>query len=127
MTKRRIEVKDQKRDKNGRRLCLVCEQPVAKYRRHYCSDECEDRNTPTLMRRRVWKRDGGVCAIRGKRGYAERVGWEMVHIVRVPFTDEGELCGLYQYRTLCVEHSKQATRWRLFTESNGDQNHEPRN
>jgi 5-methylcytosine-specific restriction endonuclease McrA len=59
---RRVSTYRQKRSVDGKRLCLVCETPCPGRRRSYCSDECFLRNTPTLMRLKVFNRDKGVCA-----------------------------------------------------------------
>ena len=99
----------QKRDSDGNRLCKVCHAIVPQGRRVYCSTECFHRNTPSIMRHKVWMRDKGICALCGvdsetlplKPGgyYGTLHKWEMDHIV--PVSEGGGLCGLEGYRTLC--------------------------
>jgi 5-methylcytosine-specific restriction protein A len=57
------------RGPNGRALCRTCGTEVPKGRRTFCGDACADdwavRNSPSLMRQRVFQRDRGVCALGG--------------------------------------------------------------
>lgn len=57
----------QKRGPNGESLCRWCEKPVERPRRTYCSDDCVHewrlRSDPGYLRRCVFKRDRGVCAL----------------------------------------------------------------
>lgn len=52
---------------NGRALCRWCQQEVPKGRRSFCSEGCVTehciRTDPTFVRKAVFKRDAGVCAI----------------------------------------------------------------
>lgn len=97
------------KDAEGRWLCKVCRAPLSGRRTAYCSDECWDRNTPATMRRKVAKRDKGVCAVCGLDTAAlpsprtwgtVAHRWEADHIV--PVSEGGGLCGLDGYRTLCA-------------------------
>lgn len=51
---------------NGRNLCRKCQTEVPKGKRTFCSQKCVDdwklTTDPTFLRRRVYKRDQGVCA-----------------------------------------------------------------
>jgi hypothetical protein len=106
----------QKRDDDGKKLCLVCDKRLPKYRRSYCSDECWVKNTPGLIRVHVERRDNGVCAecktqCRVPRDYSQenmaRPTWEADHIV--PVCKGGGLCGIEGYRTLCLPCHKKNT------------------
>lgn len=125
---RRAPVKTQERDQLGFPLCLVCQKRVAKGRRSYCSDECWLRNTPTMIRRTVERRDNGICAGCGCQCQTSAVlrelrcgqqparnwrevwqklpNWQADHII--PVIEGGGLCGLDGYRTLCTNcHAKE--------------------
>lgn len=58
-----------KRGPNGRRLCRWCGKEVQPPRRTYCSDQCVHewllRSSTDYLRRKVWERDHGVCALCG--------------------------------------------------------------
>ena len=99
----------QRKGADGRWICKVCANPCPKRRKSYCSDECWARNTPSMMRHRVWKRDNGICALCGLdtktvqcagKYYGVKHRWEADHIV--PVSEGGGLCGLDGYRTLCT-------------------------
>lgn len=66
--KLREEVKGQK-GPNGRPLCTLCHKEVPVGRRSWCSQECVDKYLIDrdwgFLRRKVFKRDKGVCAICG--------------------------------------------------------------
>ncbi len=65
----RVDARHLPKGPNGRALCRTCATEVPKGRRTFCGDECADdwavRNSPSLMRQRVFKRDRGVCALCG--------------------------------------------------------------
>ena len=91
---------------DGKYVCKVCHKPCPKRRTRYCSDECFYRNTPSIMRNEVGRRDKGVCAMCGldtktlpKRHPYGTPYWEADHII--PVSEGGGLCGLDGYRTLC--------------------------
>lgn len=54
---------------NGRRLCLLCHREVPKGRRSWCSQDCVDcyldDHDWNRLRRKVYRRDRGVCALCG--------------------------------------------------------------
>ncbi len=143
---RRVPCHKQKKGPDGKRLCLVCEKPCPKHRRSYCSDECWIRNTPGIMRDKVYERDKGICALcsmhcdvrrkhyeelyemvrlaecnwdlrflvsetirnfKASDWYKSGDGWQADHIV--PVSEGGGLCGLDNYRTLCLGCHKKAT------------------
>lgn len=107
---RTVPTHKQKKDAEGKKLCLVCEGSLPSRRSSYCSDECAYRNTPNWMRNLVRRRDKGICAICGINTYEHRgfLGrWEMDHII--PVAEGGGLCGLDGYRTLCPPcHGKES-------------------
>lgn len=86
-------------EQDGKKLCKVCHAPLPPRRWAYCSDECWHRNSPSIMRSKVWKRDRGVCALCGLDTKTVECRWEADHIV--PVAEGGGLCGLDGYRTLC--------------------------
>ena len=101
-------VAGRKRNSEGKYICKVCGVLCPKRRQSYCSDECWHRNSPSIMRNKVWRRDNGVCAMCGldtktvqRNGHYYGVNhrWEADHIV--PVSEGGGLCGLEGYRTLC--------------------------
>lgn len=105
---RTVPTHKQKKDADGRKLCLVCESSLPSRRSSYCSDECAYRNTPNWMRGLVRRRDKGICALCSIDTYKEHLGrWEMDHII--PVAEGGGLCGLDGYRTLCAKcHGKES-------------------
>lgn len=60
---RRVPCSMQKKGTDGKSLCLVCNKSLTGRQTSYCSKECWIRNTPSLIRKLVWKRDLGICAI----------------------------------------------------------------
>jgi len=54
------------RGSGGRCLCRQCGQEVPPRRRTFCGDACVEqwklKTDPSFLRRRVWKRDKGLCA-----------------------------------------------------------------
>lgn len=80
MSRRRINVNElypYRKDADGKRLCRVCGGAIPKGRRTSCSKACGDELSRAaywdVMRRAVWKRDGGVC---------QRCGWDMATLQR---------------------------------------------
>jgi 5-methylcytosine-specific restriction protein A len=65
----KVDAKRLPKGPNGRALCRNCAAEVPKGRRTFCGDSCADdwavRNSPSLMRRRVFQRDHGICALCG--------------------------------------------------------------
>ena len=65
----RVDPKHLPQGPDGRALCRACGVEVPSRRRTFCSASCADdwsvRNNPGLMRKRVFQRDKGVCAICG--------------------------------------------------------------
>lgn len=117
---RRVPLKDQKRDEQGLKLCLVCESALPERRTSYCSRECWIRNTPQMIRAQVAKRDKGICAGCGRQcrlnslrrsmeweEFKKLPRWEADHIT--PVIEGGGLCGIDGYRTLCRDcHNKES-------------------
>ena len=95
-----------RRKQDGKYVCKVCGKPCPRRRTAYCSDECWHRNTPAIMRAKVFRRDHGVCAACGLDTKTLSLDkwdvnrWEADHIV--PVSEGGGLCGLEGYRTLCT-------------------------
>lgn len=65
----RVDARRLPKGPNGRALCRACGTEVPQGRRTFCGSPCADdwavRNSPSLMRQRVYQRDRGVCAICG--------------------------------------------------------------
>jgi len=122
MNPRYVQSFKQPRDVLGKKLCKVCSKQLPKRRSSYCSDECWLRNTPSMIRSAVARRDKAICTLcqiqcrsseiaRYGYGTAEyelnrkRPNWQADHIV--PVAEGGGLCGLEGYRTLCSKcHGK---------------------
>lgn len=53
------------KDAQGNKLCRNCRGPMPPKRRHNCSEKCSEewvcKTSPTVLRRRVFERDRGVC------------------------------------------------------------------
>jgi 5-methylcytosine-specific restriction protein A len=129
------------RDEQGKKLCRNCHGPLKKQNQHNCSPKCVQewaaKTSPQIMRRRIFERDRGVCAIcrvdtdAQKREYRKlhtrqeceeyrkRVGvpagrvdcgewWDADHIV--PVIEGGGECGVEGYRTLCIPCHKAETK-----------------
>jgi 5-methylcytosine-specific restriction enzyme A len=64
-----IDARQLPRGPHGRALCRNCGTEVPQGRRTFCGEACADdwavRNSPTMMRRRVFQRDKGICALCG--------------------------------------------------------------
>jgi 5-methylcytosine-specific restriction protein A len=126
------------RNEAGEPICRWCQGRVVWPRRTFCSDACvhewKVRSSPWYVRRKVKKRDKGICRLCGanvvkaqrewarakppasdrarrKRWRAARPRWEADHIV--PVADGGGECGLDNYRLLCRPcHVRVTSEWR---------------
>ena len=97
---RYVPTRQQKKSVDGKKLCKVCLKPIPKRRSSYCSDECWLRNTPSMLRVEVFKRDKGICSLCNTKSLSAQK-WQADHIV--PVAEGGGLCGLDGYRTLCSQ------------------------
>jgi len=88
------------------KTCTWCGTKVPKGRSNWCGDACvqqfQSRCRPQTVTCEVWRRDRGVCAACGKKG-----SWQADHIL--PVCEGGGLCGLDNYRTMCVPCHKKVT------------------
>lgn len=75
---------------------------------HGCVHEHLLRSSPPYMRRAVWDRDHGLCAIGGAACDTSRDAWQADHII--PVVEGGGECGLENMRTLCTAHHKEVTK-----------------
>lgn len=96
----------------GKKVCKWCGGRPKGARRFWCSDECVFqwymRANPSYARRRVFMRDGGVCALCAAEGNHEPHDvWQADHIV--PVSEGGGECGLENYRTICTDHHHEVT------------------
>lgn len=110
-----------KKGEHEKGFCKVCKTRLQGRQTSYCSQECWYRNTPSIMRRMVEKRDKGVCALCGcqckhrwmsHKTYTDQQirsmpRWQADHII--PVAEGGGLCGLDNYRTLCTTCHKKVT------------------
>ena len=123
-----------KKGPNGERYCRYCGEQVPKGKRTWCGEECVDKALvicqPGFAAKKVRERDRGVCSLCGTdtvalrqraRRHREKLEqckalgypgvwrkwWEADHIV--PVSEGGGLCGLENYRTLCVPCHKRET------------------
>ena len=86
----RVDPKHLPQGPHGRALCRACGVEVPSRRRTFCSGSCADdwsvRNNPGLMRKRVFQRDKGVCAICGVDtsvlGMVLAAEWDRVKMAR---------------------------------------------
>jgi 5-methylcytosine-specific restriction endonuclease McrA len=86
----RVDARELPRGPQGRALCRTCGTEVPKGRRTFCSETCADdwavRNSPSLMRRRVFQRDKGICALCGidsaVLGKVLHAEWQRVKLAR---------------------------------------------
>lgn len=118
------------------RICRWCKKPVTDPRRStFCSPECVEqhklRSNPQFVARKLNERDHGVCAIcridtvalqkeqtqlRRQHQptsvpswwFGRRRWWDADHIV--PVIEGGGLCGLDNYRTLCIKCHQEETK-----------------
>jgi len=114
------------RGPNGRCLCRRCGTEVAPPRRTFCSDACVHewklRTQPEYVRRKLFERDHGVCAICRLDTVAElrallkrtihpgtRMGhlWHADHAL--PVVEGGGECSMDNFRTLCPPCHKRET------------------
>lgn len=128
------------RYRSGGLYCSWCSKPLGEGRKGtFCTDECEHeykvRTSKSYARRKVFERDGGVCALCGMDTVAEQKRlesleredpeayviqrqtleipdhrvtlWDMDHIV--PVVEGGGECGMDNYRTLCIWCHKEIT------------------
>jgi 5-methylcytosine-specific restriction protein A len=88
-----VDAKALPKGPNGRPLCRNCGTEIPQGRRRtFCSDACVDdwsvRNSPTMMRRRVFQRDKGVCALCGidtaVLGKVLQAEWRRVKLALTP-------------------------------------------
>jgi len=113
--------------------CRWCGGRVSGRRFTFCSEACVDawrlRTDPAYLRRQVFARDRGVCALcgldtellrkekrkldyRARRTFEKEWGsrrqlWDADHIV--PVAEGGGECGLSNMRTLCLRCHRAAT------------------
>lgn len=115
------------RGPNGRLLCRWCDVEVKPPRVTFCSKACVHehklRSDPGYVRKQVWKRDHGLCALCQADTVAQweeltghkltarhtkpRGRWQADHII--PVVEGGGECGLENYRTLCTPCHKGVT------------------
>jgi 5-methylcytosine-specific restriction protein A len=82
--------------------CTWCGGAVKPPRRTWCSTQCVDAydgTLPTILRRRVWRRDHGKCSKCLECDVNRK--WEMDH--RTPLAEGGHPFDLSNLRTLCVK------------------------
>lgn len=93
---------------NGRNLCRKCSTECQRSRQTFCGPACVDAwritTSPGYVRRLIWARDHGQCALCPTACTMRSVGrwsipWDADHIV--PVVEGGGECGLDNYRTLC--------------------------
>ncbi len=129
MKPRRVPKSAQKRDANGKKLCLTCDGPLPKRRSSYCCDAHWVMNTPSMIRDEVERRDKGICAgcgcqcryrwmsrlrnTDGQPTYPKEAvrllpSWQADHIV--PVAEGGGLCGVENMRTLCKTCHRRVTK-----------------
>ncbi len=113
----------QKTGTNGRPACLNCDGDIdiGSRRRTFCGDKCTDEfylKTGRDVRRQVWLRDKGICALCGvdtmegvRKSWRHWSGtghrWQADHIV--PVVEGGGVCTLENFRTLCTACHKRET------------------
>ncbi len=93
-------------DTAGNKLCRNCDNPTAKTRRHYCSQDCMEEfnrnNSWFWVRKDVLRRDRYTCSICKKRFRKKYL--DVDHII--PVTIGGQLFDKKNLRTLCKECHK---------------------
>jgi 5-methylcytosine-specific restriction enzyme A len=110
-----VEAKELPQGPNGRALCRNCSVEVPKGRWSFCSEGCVDdwasRYSPTLMRQRVFRRDGGVCALCGidttKLGMILKAEWHRIKRART----EQERRERAEFRQRCRWFFRRRTYW----------------
>jgi 5-methylcytosine-specific restriction protein A len=99
------------RGENGRLLCRRCTVEVPKGRITFCSEQCihewKLRTQPRYVRKCVFERDGGRCALCPAVLPTLHGAWEADHIL--PVVEGGGECGLEGYRTLCRPDHQRVT------------------
>jgi 5-methylcytosine-specific restriction endonuclease McrA len=100
------------------RWCLVCKAVLPAQRLRVCGPTCaaarrrrkkRGRGSSRQLRRRVYRRDGGVCALCGAS--CGPSSWQADHII--PIADGGAARDLRNVRTLCIPcHRRETARWR---------------
>ena len=99
------------RGPNGRLLCRRCGVEVPRGRITFCSEGCihewKLRSQPRYLRRKVWERDRGRCALCPAVFPLLHGAWEADHIV--PVVEGGGEVGLEGMRTLCRPCHQRAT------------------
>jgi 5-methylcytosine-specific restriction endonuclease McrA len=75
-----------KKDADGKRLCRGCGLPVPKGRQSWCSNLCFNTRCPQMVRRAVWERDKGICAICGVNVEAvrQKCSWRNIYQGKPP-------------------------------------------
>jgi len=105
----RIRDTPERFDIDGRLLCRNCEEPVAKHRRHYCSEACMDEfnrnNSWFWVRKDVLRRDRYTCRICKTR--MRKKFLDVDHII--PVQMGGQLFDKGNLRTLCKDCHKAKT------------------
>lgn len=81
--KRHVTLPPLRKDENGNPLCRWCRGPLQPPRRSWCSDKCVQEylllSSPQAIRRAIFERDRGICAICGvatmawKRAYEDEL------------------------------------------------------
>jgi 5-methylcytosine-specific restriction enzyme A len=128
----------------GEKLCRNCRKVVIPKNKHNCSRACSEewalKTSPSLMRRAVYERDNGVCAlcatdtVANREGFRKRkyspagsTAWKEKEVLAeygmtsesghwweadhiIPVIEGGGECGLEGYRTLCIPCHRKATK-----------------
>lgn len=115
-----VNLKTLPRGPNGRALCRQCGKEVPGGRRSFCGQPCVEqwrvRTDPGYLRRLVFDRDRGVCALcltdvfkQANRTPRVRSGdlWQADHVL--PVVEGGGECDLANLRTLCTACHKRET------------------
>lgn len=133
----RIDHRDLPTGNNGRALCRWCSLEVPLGRRSFCSEWCvrewKLRTDPGYLRKCVFQRDHGICALcrtdtreawlqikraRGERRTSKLQAWGLKSLTRsslwdadhiVPVVEGGGECDLSNIRTLCLRCHRQVT------------------
>ena len=105
----RISDTEDRFDPDGSKLCRNCDNPVARKRRHYCSEECMEEfnrnNSWFWVRKDILRRDRYKCSICRKR--FRKKDLHVDHII--PVNLGGQLFDKKNLRTLCRECHKEKT------------------
>lgn len=110
--------------------CRWCEKDVTPPRRTFCGEECihqwKLRSDPSYRRKRIFERDGGICATCGRDCHAlERDLLTMLHTNPSRLDGELERLGMVRHRAGSIDHrlaveqpqAKQGARKRLWDPS----------